>query len=192
MKNDKPLKRQILAGLAVAAIVAIASWFLGFLQIAIAKIGGIIGMSVSFLGDRVVMPRWYYYLLVLCGLALLVRVVLGIRARAKKQEETVSDRNYERDTFFGVVWRWGYLGSGQIYEKSLAPYCPSDDTLLVKNPNFSFDRTNAEFYCETCRTVYTPQEGTAIELMGKVVRQIDRKLRVGEWREVVKGDSSNR
>lgn len=186
MKNDKSVKKEIIAGVVVAAIVGVGSWFLGLLQIAITKVIGIFRIGLSFLGDRVVMPRWYYYLLFLCVPALFACVGLGIRARAKKQEEVISFREYQRDTFFGVIWHWGYLGSGEIYENSLAPYCPSDDTLLVKNTKISFDYENAEFYCETCRNVYTPREGSANTLIGKVIRQIDRKIRVGEWREVVK------
>jgi hypothetical protein len=187
LKIDTSIKNQIIAGIAVLAIAAFASWFYGLLP----KIGNIIRAGISFLGDRVVMPRWYYYLLLLCGLALLVRVVIGFRNRTKIKEESISSTDYQRDTFFGIVWRWDYFSSGEISDEMLAPYCPTDDTLLVKNPKFSFDNVNAEFYCETCKKVFTPREGSGVTLKGKVIRQIDRKIRVGEWRELVKSSSAN-
>lgn len=186
MKIDKSIRNQIIAGVAVLAIAGLASWFFGFLSIPITYIGGIIRRGVSFFGDTVLMPRWFYYLLVLFGLALLG---LALLTRIKEREEDISFRKYQRDTFFGVVWRWSYSSSGDFYGDSLAPYCPSDDTLLVNKPH-SFDYENAELFCETCRKDFTPREGELEELKGKVIRQIDCKLRTGEWQKVVKDHTS--
>jgi hypothetical protein len=89
--------------------------------------------------------------------------------------------SYTEDVFMGMKWRWAYpLGD---YE--LRPYCLVCDTILVYEewPN----RVMAEktlFHCETCERVVSEQQGDHNYVVAKVHRQIERKVRTGEWQQV--------
>ena len=63
-------------------------------------------------------------------------------------------------------------------------FCPVDDTMLVFKLPFNITEV-ASIRCETCGTVYGHYESSREELISTIKRQIDRKIRSGEWREVV-------
>jgi len=75
-----------------------------------------------------------------------------------------------------MVWRWCYSETGHRVE-SLWCFCPHDDTTLVHREEY--DRVS--FECETCHRRFGPLPGDRIQAISMIIRQIDRKLRTGEW-----------
>jgi hypothetical protein len=75
-----------------------------------------------------------------------------------------------------MVWRWRYseVGSGL---DSLWCFCPNDETQLV----YVEDYDRVWFECETCRKRFGPLSGDKDHVLSMVKRQIDRKIRTGEW-----------
>jgi len=117
-------------------------------------------------------PLWQLVLLVGVSVStltvVLVRMVAGMR---NKQHP------YRRDLFFGMNWRWGYEGKQLVHLQS---YCPDDDCELV----YSQDKDQGiAFRCETCDRQYSQYSMDINYLRGMVRRQIERKLRTGEWRQ---------
>jgi len=86
-------------------------------------------------------------------------------------------RKYTEDTIGGIVWRWKYGFGGEPTD--LCPYCPLDDTLLVwSRPTIG----QVEFHCDSCNARFGPFKGLDREDSDEAVkRQIDRKIRTGEW-----------
>jgi len=184
--SSHPIRNAIIAGVAVAAILGILRLAYGSFSMAIIKIWSGILATISFMGNKVVISRWFYYLLILCGLIILIRLGMKFLVKPKKQ---ISLRDYTKDSFFGLVWRWEYIGN-MLHRQTLTAYCPNDDTLLVDNPLREVSTLSKPFYCETCQDVYGPEMETRLGLEGKVMRQIDKKIRSGEWRKIVGDDET--
>ena len=92
---------------------------------------------------------------------------------SKIYEPRVQD--YVEDEFFGVIWRWNSSGT--------VAYCPNCQTRLVYN--LSYDRSNTSLYCETCAKTITTLDGERADVLGKVARQIERKINTEAWKKVV-------
>jgi hypothetical protein len=114
---------------------------------------------------------------------LLIMVILAMPSFFivfNKLKKNKSFFDYKFDTFLGINWRWNYY-LGKI--SNLHGYCPKDDTLLVykEQPNYfqpyQIDSTN--FECDTCKSKYS-LESNYSEILSKVMRQIDRKIRNNE------------
>lgn len=126
------------------------------------------------------MPVWLFVALALAtALLILLGVVRLVRA-SSPQEPTWHD--YTSDRFFGMVWRWSFSSSGHVGEPWC--FCPLDDTVLVGVLDHYPDRVR--FRCDTCRGEFGPVDGDRDEAIRKVMRQIDRKLRTGEWKQAVR------
>ncbi len=91
---------------------------------------------------------------------------------------------YKQDNFEGMVWRWHYVGGRPT---NPVAYCPHDDTAIVWREDDY--RMWVLGWCETCRRGFGKFDGGMNSVRGKIQRQIERKLRVGEWKSVV--DSLN-
>ena len=66
----------------------------------------------------------------------------------------------------------------------MACFCPQDDTQLIFKLPGVVD-TLATIECESCGKIYGHYDGSQQNLISAIKRQIDRKIRSGEWREVV-------
>jgi len=97
-------------------------------------------------------------------------------------------KNYRSDMFFGVNWRWHYMGSSI---NNPVPFCPQCDTQLVVEEKINFhgilshvERTN--YLCDHCGHPCGSQPETFSKTLERVIRQIDRKLRTNEWQNDTK------
>ena len=118
-------------------------------------------------------PNWVLYLLVLAALpsaALLAKSAL--RPRPEVLE-------YTTDRFLGLTWRWRYRRFG----RPDAPWahCPVCDTALIYNSQSDGSRMRTVLTCESCDRTVLQHEGDAQYLAAKILRQIERKIRTGEW-----------
>jgi hypothetical protein len=86
--------------------------------------------------------------------------------------------DYQRDTFYDVVWRWGYSSPDNKIQ-DLTPFCPDCDTQLNRAVEFGDnpDYSDEIFYvCSHCgNTIYVHDNYIAV--LEKVSFQIERKCR---------------
>src|SRR5262245_10256000 len=97
------------------------------------------------------------------GLIGLVFVLLAILVRRERNQPTSND--YTEDTFFGVKWRWAYPLSLQ----SVTPFCPTCDTILVRQAPSWHAVEETILYCETCGRVVASLDGPIDYVQGKVL-----------------------
>ena len=95
-------------------------------------------------------------------------------------------KNYKRDYLLNVVWRWDWERSGVV---SPWCFCPVCDTVLVYASGWGYEHNDQKWvtklFCETCSTRRGQHDGDRNDLVNRALRQIDRKLRSGEWKKVV-------
>jgi hypothetical protein len=168
----------VVGGLILAGILSTTfrQWIYSF----ITTTWKLITASWHYLLSSVPVPRWLLGLLILLSLVTLLRAMLLLFKSEGVDEPTW--QSYTQDEFFGIVWRW----DNEFLPSSIRPYCPRCDTLLVyfgySGSNFT---SSTLFSCETCRSEIANLEGNYDYIVAKVGRQIDRKMRNGEWKDVV-------
>jgi len=95
--------------------------------------------------------------------------------------------DYTEDKFSGIVWRWGYEEGTPDH---LACFCPNCDMQIYYNiihGNMMHGEPNATSYeCDHCKEFKRIIDIEPSDIKGSIIRQIERKLRTKEWREVVK------
>ena len=137
--------------------------------------------AFSFLAGSSTVPR-----LLLIGLSLATALGLFAIVRQMVSRPASYMRQYREDTFFDVAWRWEYHGK---VISDLRAYCPFDDTELAYPQQLPVNamvvgvdfRSPFEFHCVTCNRRF-PMSATSLwEIKDMAKRQIDRKIRSGEW-----------
>lgn len=129
------------------------------------------------LGEPSGLSNWAVYLLT--GWSGLALVALAAHIRDKVRTSDRSMFAYVEDTFFGVVCRRAYRRRTLI---ALAAFCPACDTQLVYRREGSYAEPRVVLYCEACRADRYAGEGSPKQFAAAVHRQIERKLRSGEWK----------
>ena len=129
-------------------------------------------------------------ILVLSLLALVGLVIVGLMLKellqGDKKAAAPSSHNYTEDFFDGVRWRWGWRGNRV---DNLWCFCPSCDAQLVYHETYGA----TEFICERCpsnrtvdpfesggRLVTTVRGGDRNYVLARAIREIDRRIRVGQ------------
>lgn len=91
-------------------------------------------------------------------------------------------------SFRGVVWRWAPT-SGLPHV--VRGYCPVCDTrlvyMIVRGDIYTGTPTRTEMHCETCDCRRFQIEGDLDYMNARIIREIDRLHRTGEWRKHVAG-----
>ena len=131
------------------------------------------------LGVAIILPAWFVAIMALALCILLVRRVV---AWWPKGEPTWQE--YTQDTFLGIVWRWEYSSvDDEII--ALTPYCPEDDTELKGEFEPDAREPHTRYRCDLCGAAAEFDYSAYQDPRDWVRRQIERKIRSGEWREVV-------
>jgi hypothetical protein len=158
-----PIRDKVIAGL----ILALLLWLATFIP-------GLWAWTKSatrwFFTKQVSTPLWLPVTLALTTIVVL-KCLAGFFRREVPSKPNW--RDYKSDCFFDMTWRWHYGASGQI--ENLNCFCPHDDTVLVGTQSTYPNRIT--FKCETCGKTFGPLDGHWKDLLGRVERQIDRKLR---------------
>ena len=86
---------------------------------------------------------------------------------------------YVEDDIRGAKWRWGWIGNRL---SNLWCYCPDCEAVLVYRYDLIFEETH--FLCENCRhsVVATIKGGDKDYALRAVEREIDRRIRTGEYK----------
>ena len=181
MANDKnsSLILQVIAGLLVAAIIGAVSLIPGAFKWAMETAtlfwGHLFGVSS--------LPNWILYLLALMSLN---TIIYWAALVFKPKGPNISA--YKYDTFLDLKWRWSYLSGSPINAWAFCPHC---DTMLVHSQDGNFYDSNRKtvLTCETCNQDMLRHEGDKDYLVEKIHRQIDRKIRNGDWERIVESNS---
>jgi hypothetical protein len=135
---------------------------------------------LGWLGEPVQTTRWVFWTLTLSVIALVGLVLVGLAATVIN-----SHRAYTTDTFFGVVWRWTWTRGRPIGSDDLNPYCPKCDRWVTLQEEDRYGNDFTHVVCEACG-IDSVREGTRHQFRHEVIREIDLKLRNGEWKKAVK------
>ncbi|HYW04184.1 MAG TPA: hypothetical protein VFA86_09600 [Gammaproteobacteria bacterium] len=127
----------------------------------------------DFLGAQYTLRGWQLALILLAFLP-----TLGRGLRRLVDMWAGGRQRYRQDHFLGLRWRWRYRHGAPT---GIWCYCPGDDTQLIYN--YSQVDNEVTFHCETCGKRYGSFAGDYSYVRGLIRRQIDRKLRTGEWRQ---------
>jgi len=162
----------IIALLGATAAVVVPGIFIGF--------GRALLLVWNFLTGSVSLPVWAIG-------AVAIAFLLSLYKNLKTALTTGGGSSfllYTQDVFFGIRWRWKYYGN------ELGPvvaFCPRCDTRLLERDEYLSRRVGYAsgsgilFYCDHCSWESQPLEGTHDDVIERVGRQIDRKIRNKEW-----------
>lgn len=123
------------------------------------------------------------------ALVILLIMSIGFIRSQYRRYRQLSFLSYTEDTFDNVVWRWKYLNR-RINEP--VPFCVVCDMQLIytneesKNLQNVVGAIDTLLHCENCgESRLLTFLGSHTELQESIVRKIDRKIRIGEWHDVV-------
>ena len=132
---------------------------------------------LSWLSFRVSWPIWSLILLSFSWLA----VARGIAAFDNLFRKEVNELDYTTDEIFGVEWNWCYV-RGQLKQTELAAFCPNQQCACrLEQRSSSDERVYVSLICEHCGFV-KHFEWSRQELNRRVVLEIERRLRTGEFK----------
>ncbi len=179
--SEQSTSRSIREKVVVAVLSAVILWFLSRIVVKVPEIWTYSVRGLNwFFEKNIQTPLWLLCILSLAAL-IVAALILLLVFQKKSESSEPSWNDYRKDFFHGMIWRWSYSASQKI--QNVAAYCPRDDTILV----YGYGRYDREtiFQCETCKQVFDPIQGDHDNALGVIERQIDRKLRTGEWKQVV-------
>jgi len=129
-------------------------------------------------------PNWLFVILVLSTLAVLVLAGVAVWAIFFSSDSTPSFRSYTEDVVLGIRWRWHYGSDGSIY--NLVSFCPRCDYQIFARNSSGYRAVDSlEFRCEDCGAVVAHFEVPLEEVESRVMRHIQKNLRIGSWSKVV-------
>ena len=173
--KSSPIVTRVIAGVLTAG----ALWAATFIPGALKWVSETAALAWShFLGTSE-FPNWGLYLLALMSIH---TVTYWIARVTKPKGPSVAE--YNHDTFLGLKWRWSYMSG---HPTNAWAFCPRCDTILVYSEvgsRFDQDRKTV-LTCETCNCDLLDHDGDKDYLVQKIHRQIDRKIRTGEWQHVI-------
>lgn len=176
--NHSSLVSQIVAGLVVAAIMGTISFVPG----AFTWVTEVAAEFWSHLRGTSGFPNWSLYLLALMSIHTLV--YWTARVMKPKGPNVAS---YNQDTFLGLTWRWSYISGIPVEVWAFCPHCDTMLVYTVVGSRFDPDRKTV-LTCETCNREMLQHEGDRDYLVEKIGRQIEKKIRTGEWLSVIKSN----
>jgi len=192
MSEKHTIRNTIFATVAAGLIVAVllSAWFGGILQACFHWLLSVIRFMGSLLTHQIKIPLWALLILTILAILPIFRIVRTLR----KKDSEPSEDTYIQDDLFGVVWRWCYSSNGI---DDLWAFCPHCDNTLVYDEQRSDRRKPSRFYppeftkfvCENCDTKSQELLGNKSHALGRVEREIDRRLRTGEWKKSIRVES---
>ena len=175
---DKHPLRTFIVGTAIGGLLlGLLQWLTGFISTSWHACKLALIWLFHLILSSVPVPVWLIVLVSPLIIPTLFRIFYKIR---RKDVKPPTWRDYKEDDIMGMRWRWSYgYYSGDIYD--IVCFCPSDDTQLI----YEDWGSKIAFRCETCDRRFGPFEGHRNYFLGRIERQIHRKLRSDEWKTVV-------
>ena len=176
MPDKHPLRTLILGTAIGGLLLGLLQWLTGFISIVWHACKSAVIWLYHFLLLSIPVPLWLIIIISPIIISTLIKFYVGFK---KKDVELSTFRDYNQDDIMGVRWRWRYTFNGGI--DNLYCLCQSDSTQLV----YTYDYRQLYFRCETCGEKFGLFEGDHNFVLGMIERQIQRKLRSGEWKAIV-------
>ena len=175
----KKINRQWVLGIAAsvvaAGILSFIGWFFGDWGVILVWLKTV----YEFLIYRVSLPIWLLAILISVSSGSLLIFFIAW-TKSKRKPPWI---RYTEDVFDGLRWRWEYSGKNP---KHFYPYCPNDDTKFnIDERAGIFDPTTTFLICDTCRREWGPFKGFFHNYQEKIYRQVELKIRNGEWKKVM-------
>jgi hypothetical protein len=174
--KDSAVWAAVLGAAASTVLAAVLGW--------IAPVWDWVVRSASsfwrYAGEASGMPNWAVYVLVLIAAHSLIRSVLRLLANRKD-----NFRRYRQDNLFGALWRWEYMSDGPAGLLAYCSRCKLQLTYSTSGGRFTLDAVTTSLHCERCATKPVTLEGNHHDMLGRVRREVVRKIETGEWRAAV-------
>jgi hypothetical protein len=171
-----PVWSAVIAGSLLAAAGALGTYLLGFWP----SIAAAFGTAWEWLFRSTLVPNWL--LLVLIFSAIATVAIIGLVAwgfSTSNQKSGPHWSSYTQDTFFGLRWRWKYIG-GRI--SNLHTFCPHCDYQVFAHNASAYDAIDRiGFNCDSCSRGLGAFNEPFPLLESKAERLIQQKLRNGTW-----------
>lgn len=176
-RKKTPARWKWLGGIVTAAAgTALAAYFTPGAAVWSA-IGRAFAWTLRVLAAPITLPTWA---VLLGGLVILVVIGLGmllaLAATAKPARPDYAD--FTEAVILGVKWTWRWSGN-RIEGDSVSPLCPRCDYDLRPIPS-NYNWNDAALKCDHCGEEWF-FEFRMSGLLDRVLREINRRLRKGEW-----------
>ena len=147
-------------------------------------IGGVFAAGWNWFVSAHSVPGWLLVLLTFCGIWFILRLIAELRTPPQPAEPQWHD--FTEFHFLGVLWRWRYYGS-EIH--SLVSFCPQTgcdmQTYGSGGQYYNPGRETTVYRCDRCG--HMPEvQGTKEQIENKVMREIQRLLRCGDWKKHIR------
>ncbi|WP_434624640.1 hypothetical protein [Azospirillum sp. B2RO_4] len=171
----------VVGGIILAAVAWVSESVWNMAVDALRWLWSVVVAGYVWLGRDYAVPAWL--LVTIAPLALAEVIRFGLKLRPKRGP---TYKDYTEDRLFGAVWRWQWAGENL---SRLWAFCPSCDGELVYDDSTchrlvytDYDPPCAtEFSCESCGGLVRAKfDGDKNSALGRVEREIRRRLRVGE------------
>jgi hypothetical protein len=172
MAEKHSIRDKVIAGLIIAAILGAVSYVSPWRAQALQLLGSMARWFLRPIAFSI--PTWVLILLALAVLLVAIRWMRNVVQRVRAPRWSA----YTKDSFHGVTWRWDWSPDGSLVQ-NLWCFCTKDETTLVAGTTTGIDTL---LRCETCDKRTGPFSGDSDDLRNSIKRQIDRKLRTGEWK----------
>lgn len=96
---------------------------------------------------------------------------------------------YNQDNLFGAEWHWRFEHGSVDNLGCLCPVCKNELIYDEIRDKYLFHTggppTSTVFICDNCKKIVTTLKGSKDDALGRVEREIWRKLRTGEWKSEI-------
>ena len=124
-------------------------------------------------------PHWLLILLSFAAVIVIARVAVRLFGSSG---DSVTKHEYTQDRFWGVLWRWRY-GQDGIWQ--VVSFCPNCDMQIYPSLEYGdmiYGKPDgSRFTCDHCGQFDEVVPIHLNQIENSVIRQVQRKLRTGEW-----------
>lgn len=170
--KESSLSSQVWVGLIVAAVGGVVGLIYTDLWAWIRETAKAVWAHLVRLSE---VPHWLMYVV---GTVLLIAAVQWIARWISSLDPGF--KAYSKDSLFGVTWRWQFYGDRPIGAWAFCSTC--DATLVYSESGSRYSGgEQVELTCETCNASRLRHDGDKDYLVAKVLREVERRIRTGEW-----------
>lgn len=176
--ND-PVWSKVIATAIVAVVGVVASFAWGWWP----PIGRTIAQAYDYLGSSTEVSNWLILVLALLALfaVAFISVLVWIRF-APTTADAPTWKDYTKDEFFGLKWRWRYRADDTIGD--ICTFCPICDFQVFPRPARPYPNNQGSsitYDCDGCGEHLADVAEDPNALENKVERSIQQKIRAGTW-----------
>lgn len=177
-KESHSIRNSIIASVIAGVILMIVPTLRSFITGAFAWVWSVLKSLVEALLASYSVQGW---LLCVLGLLALIGIILIFKSMPILKPEHCS---YVEDFLYEIRWRWDWANN---VISDLWCFCPTCDATLIYDDsscrNHLIEANQTDFICERCKKVVSTIHGGNLNYATSAVeREIDRRVRTGEYR----------